>query len=376
MITIQNIHNAFFPIVSMKAAVYSGNKQSPTEIKESLPTPTISADEILIKSKAFAINPTDWKSIDRGTCSQGDILGCDVSGIVVEVGKNVPHFAKGDFVGAFVVGNSSLSNGAFAEYVVVNPFGCVKYKLLSDEVVENSSPITTFLGAASVTLGLVTVGDSFSYQLRIGERYREGDYILIWGGATATGLLAIQLAKSIYGLNVITTASSKNHDCLKSLGADYVLDYHDVDVVSKIREIGKGMLKFALDTVANASTFQQVYDATSQVSGDVYLDSLLFLDDKTIKLDEKRDNTKIHFGKTLAYLAITESKKYGGGTMRRPDDMLKYYEPWWFDVLPKHINMIKHANLKALSDGLNSVDEGFKLSKEGKVSGEKIVFSI
>ena len=86
----------------MKAAVYSGNKQSPTEIKESLPTPTISADEILIKSKAFAINPTDWKSIDRGTCSQGDILGCDVSGIVVEVGKNVPHFAKGDFVGAFV----------------------------------------------------------------------------------------------------------------------------------------------------------------------------------------------------------------------------------------------------------------------------------
>lgn len=360
----------------MKATVYSGNKQSPAEVKESLPIPTISADEILIKAKAFAINPTDWKSVQNGISSQGDILGCDISGTVVEVGKNVPHFEKGDFVGAFVVGNISLTNGAFAEYVAANPFGCVKYELLEDRFAETPSPITTFLGAASATLGLVTIGDSFSYQLKIGERYSEGDYILIWGGATATGILAIQLAKLIYGLNVITTASSKNHEYLKSIGADYVLDYHDEEVVNKIKEIGRGLIKFALDTVANPTTFQQVYDATSEVSGEVYLDSLLFLDASSINLDEKRDNSKVHYGKTFAYLAITESKKTANGTLiKRPDDMLKYYEPWWFDIFPKYKSLIKHARLRVLSDGLNSVDEGFRLSKQG-VSNEKLVFSI
>ncbi|KAI5967701.1 hypothetical protein CANMA_002881 [Candida margitis] len=359
----------------MKAVVFSGDKQSPTDVKDSLPIPTISADEILIKAKAFAINPTDWKSVDSGNCSAGDILGCDVSGVVVEVGENVPHFQKGDFVGAFVVGNVSSTNGAFAEFVVANPFGCIKYDQLEDKVVENSSPITTFLGAASATLGLVTIGDSFSYQLRIGERYSEGDYILIWGGATATGVLAIQLAKSIYGLNVITTASAKNHEYLKTIGADYVFDYHDDKVVGQIREIGRGLIKFALDTIAKPDTFQKVYDSTSEVSGDVYLDSLLFLDGNSIKLNENRDNSKIHFGKTLAYLAITESKKIGSSILKRPKDMLKYYEPWWFDILPKNIGSIKHTNLKVLSNGLNSVDEGFKLSKEG-VSSEKVVFSI
>lgn len=368
----------------MKAAVFSGDKQSPTEIKESLEIPTIQPDEVLIKAKAFAINPTDWKSVHNGISKQGDILGCDVSGIVVEVGSNVPHFNKGDFVGAFIVGNISPKNGAFAEYVAANAFGCVKYDLLLEEENEDdgasidvkSGPITTFFGAASATLGLVTIGDSFSYQLKIGERFSQGDYILIWGGASATGILAIQLAKSIYGLNVIATASTKNHEYLKSIGADYVIDYHNDDVVAKIQEIGRGMIKFALDTVAKPSTFQQVYDATSQVEGDVYLDSLLFLDSNSIKLDDKRDNSKIHYGKTFAYLAIAELKKTADGKLfTRPDDFLKYYEPWWFDILPKHIKSVKHANLKVLSNGLKSVDEGFKLSKEG-ISNAKVVFGI
>ncbi|KAI5948857.1 hypothetical protein KGF57_005255 [Candida theae] len=371
----------------MKAAVFSGDKQSPSEFKDSLNIPKIKPDELLIKAKAFAINPTDWKSVHNGSSSKGDILGCDVSGVVVEVGENVPHFEIGDFVGAFVVGNIFPHNGAFAEFVAANAFGCVKYDSLDDGQVGGgcgdggggvvkSGPITTFLGAASATLGLVTIGDSFSYQLKIGERCSEGDYILIWGGASATGILAIQLAKAIYGLNVITTASRKNHEYLKSIGADYVFDYHDEDVGSKIKEIGRGMIKFGLDTIAQPSTFQQVYDATSEASGDVYLDSLLFLDSSSIKLDEKRDNSRVHYGKSFAYLAITEAKKTATGVLlKRPEDMLKYYEPWWFDVLPKHIKSIKHANLRVLTDGLKSVDEGLKLSKEG-VSNEKVVFGI
>lgn len=57
----------------------------------------------------------------------------------------------------------------------------------------------------------------------------------MWGGATAVGQFAIQLAK-LSGYQVVTTASPPNFDLMKSLGAVAVYDYHDSDVSLKIRE--------------------------------------------------------------------------------------------------------------------------------------------
>ena len=63
------------------------------------------------------------------------------------------------------------------------------------------------LKGLQVTVGLVTVGISFAHSLNIAKNKEKGDSILIWGGATATGILAIQVAKLVYNLNVIVTAS-------------------------------------------------------------------------------------------------------------------------------------------------------------------------
>ena len=61
-------------------------------------------DQVVIKNKAIAINPVDWKVQDAGRFIRTwpCILGCDVAGDVVEVGENVKKFKKGDRVAAFV----------------------------------------------------------------------------------------------------------------------------------------------------------------------------------------------------------------------------------------------------------------------------------
>ncbi|RUS13209.1 hypothetical protein BC937DRAFT_95671, partial [Endogone sp. FLAS-F59071] len=71
----------------------------------------------------------------------------------------------------------------------------------------------------------------------------------IWGGASSIGSYGIQLAHAS-GLTVITTASPRHHAYLKSLGATHVLDYSDPDVVSKIRELSGGRLRYAYDTIS------------------------------------------------------------------------------------------------------------------------------
>lgn len=77
--------------------------------------------------------------------------------------------------------------------------------------------------------------------------------ILIWGGASAVGQYAVQLAK-LSGLQVIATASPKNHELLKSLGADAVFDYRDPEVSNKIRQFSGNKLAHAVDTIAEGDT--------------------------------------------------------------------------------------------------------------------------
>ena len=92
--------------------------------------------------------------------------------------------------------------------------------------------------------------------------------ILIWGGASAVGQYAIQFAK-LGGLRVLTTASSKNFDLVRGLGADEVFDYHDEGVVEKIREATGNALDIAVDTISEGKTPEQVTGAIGDKGGKV-----------------------------------------------------------------------------------------------------------
>lgn len=84
-------------------------------IKANAPRPKLTGkDWILVKTKAVALNPTDWKNIDRAN-SPGAIAGCDYAGVIEEVGQGVSDLKVGDRVAGFARGGkcySSLVSGS------------------------------------------------------------------------------------------------------------------------------------------------------------------------------------------------------------------------------------------------------------------------
>lgn len=335
-----------------------------------IPRPQISSSELLVKAVAFAANPTDWKHIAYGMGKKGDISGSDVSGVVVEVGKDVSGFAVGDQVSVFLRGGYSPESGAFAEYVRAPPVSTIKYDHLDDTPlsvgVHESGLIKTFEDAASVTLGLVTATLSFAYGLHI----KEGNgAILIWSGATATGVLAIQVAKLVYGLKVITTASPKHHSWLKSIGADAVFDYHDDDVVDQIKKYANGSINYALDTVSNQESFQALYDASAGADF-VALDNLLGLQGSNITETPGR---RVSYGKTMAYLVHGKSMNFGPTEFVCTPELVADFNAAWAKVM-KIVPQLHHSKLKVLEPGFGTAAQALELLREDKVSGEKVVW--
>ena len=182
------------------------------ELKEKeLPKPEPEADEVLIEIHAASVNPIDWK-LRYGYLKEKFpfdfpiVLGWDAAGIVEKVGENVESLQKGDRV--FV--RPELTNrGTYAEYTTAK-----------EELVAKMPDNINFKEAAAVPLAGLT-----AYQTLVDVGNLEsGDKVLIHAGAGGVGSFAVQIAKKL-GAYVATTASTKNVEFLKSLGADEVIDY-------------------------------------------------------------------------------------------------------------------------------------------------------
>jgi NADPH:quinone reductase-like Zn-dependent oxidoreductase len=193
---------------------------------EDSPLPTIGADELLIQVAATSVNPFDW-AVRNGyvanfyTYTFPLILGLDASGVVVAVGDDVQGFQPGDEV--FARANPA-KNGAYAEYISV-PSTMVAHK---PRTVDHLHAAAVPHVALSAWISLFNVAN-----------LAPGQTVLISGAAGGVGSMAVQLAKR-HGARVIGTASSKNQEYLRRLGADEAIDYNttrfedavqDVDVV-------------------------------------------------------------------------------------------------------------------------------------------------
>jgi len=364
----------------IRAAISTGSKEHGQLAKLSqISYPVATDDQLIIKAVAYAANPTDWKHVIYDWGSAGSVVGSDVSGVVEKVGKNVKGYEVGDFVTTTLHGNHLQARGAFAELVIIDPDTTLKFDKASfDEKPLSpgshpSSNIKNFEGAAAIGLSLATIALSFADSLKISEDKKENadTYILIWGGATSSGIVGIQIAKLVYGLKVITTASPKNHDFLKSLGADVVLDYTQPDIVDRVIEVAGGKIAYALDAVSSSETYQQVYESTKG-SKKVSFDNLLFLSEKDIKLDPERKLDT--FAGTLVYLATGETQVLGELAITPSPELIKNYKHFWYDLLPPHLPELKTPALRVLPNGLQSTNDALELLRENKVSGEKVVF--
>jgi len=183
-----------------------------------MPDPVAGPGEVLIDVHAASVNGADWK-VREGAYAPLEnfpyILGRDFSGVVRALGDGVSDFVIGDAVfGVCDVGQEA----AYAEKIVM------KAAIIAKKPDDISHVDAAALALTSLT-ALVSIEDTIAL--------KSGEKILIQGGAGGVASFAIELAKHI-GAHVITTASPANHDYLRKLGADEIIDYHSQDFTQAV----------------------------------------------------------------------------------------------------------------------------------------------
>jgi NADPH:quinone reductase-like Zn-dependent oxidoreductase len=175
-----------------------------------LPDPVPAAGEVLVEIRAASVNAADWK-MRAGSYGASiafpHVPGRDFSGVIVDGGG---HFKRGDEVFAVC---EVPREGAYAGRIAIR-----------EEIVARKPERLTHVQCAAIALAGLTALVSLEDTLEL----RPGETILIQGGAGGVAGFAIALAKHL-GARVITTASAQNHDYVRALGADEVIDYRAED---------------------------------------------------------------------------------------------------------------------------------------------------
>lgn len=186
---------------------------------EMLPRPVPAPDELLVRVHAAGVNPVDAlvRSGDWGL-SVPLVPGFDLSGVVAAVGSGVAEFRIGDEVFAML---DLRRPGSYAEYAVVKV-----------EEAARKPYETSHAEAASLPLVALTGWQALFDRADL----QAGQTVLIHAGAGGVGSIAIQLAKW-KGATVIATASAHNHDFLRELGADVVIDYRTQRFEDVVRDL-------------------------------------------------------------------------------------------------------------------------------------------
>jgi NADPH:quinone reductase-like Zn-dependent oxidoreductase len=207
----------------MKAIVYE--RYGPPEVLQlkELEKPTPKHNEVLVKVHAASINDWDWGLLRGkplanrflfGLLKPKKILGGDIAGRVEAVGRNVKQFQPGDEVFGDMSGSGF---GSFAEYA------CVR-----DNALVKKPASMTFEEAAAAPQAAVLA----LLVLRDKGQIQPGQKVLINGAGGGAGTFAVQIAKS-YGAEVTGVDSTRKLDIMRSIGADYVVDYTREDFTKK-----------------------------------------------------------------------------------------------------------------------------------------------
>jgi len=226
---------------TMRAAVVSPGRVQVHAVARPLPGP----GQVLVRIRYAGVNPLDWKSaggspqdpeaaaaLAAGVVGAGGapIPGVDGAGVITALGTGVAGYRIGDAVIVW-----SPLHGTYAQYVAV----------AADSITHKPARLTFAEAAAVAHAGLA------AWNLLIDQAgVHSGQTVLVLGGAGGVGSAAVQIAR-IKGARVIATASARNADYVRSLGATTVIDYATQHFEDQLRAVD-----IALNTVDDDNAYR------------------------------------------------------------------------------------------------------------------------
>jgi NADPH:quinone reductase-like Zn-dependent oxidoreductase len=196
--------------VKMKAVVYDKINSPNALVLREVEKPIPNDNEVLVKIVTVSVNAADYRSMNLRIIPKRKIFGSDIAGRIEAVGRSINQFTVGDEVFGDI---SSFGFGGFAEYVVV-PEHALALKPAG----------VPFETAAAVPMAAVTALQA----LRNKGNIQPGQKVLICGAGGGVGTFAVQLAKH-FGAEVTAVCGEKNVKVIQSIGADYIINYHEND---------------------------------------------------------------------------------------------------------------------------------------------------
>ncbi|KAK0646725.1 chaperonin 10-like protein [Cercophora newfieldiana] len=315
-------------------------------------------DEVLIKVVATGLNPKDWKFVKRRDESGALNAGDDIAGVVESVGSNVYEYKAGDRVAAFHrMGHPA---GAYAEYAIAP--ATTTFPL---------PPNISFEAGAGLPLSSMTAAIALYQALGLPLPTTAGKKdipLLVYGGATAVGAYALQLAK-LSGVGPIITVAGSGIDFVKSLNAaDHIIDYRKGNVTQAILAALDGKpLHHALDAVSSNRSHRPISEVLSASGGG-----------EINMLDPPEDEDGWTFPKSVKYsrtlVASAYYQKHADISQRQAEADGEF--AFWFYRYISHLlakGSFKPHPHAVLPGGLDGIAGGVQSLYDGKVSAKKLV---
>lgn len=354
-----NLLHSTTPTPRQKAVIIRSPQQAALVYDH--PIPALRDGYMRIRTVAVAVNPCDWKQVD-GLGSPGTLLGCDYAGIVEEVAPGGhKSFKKGDRVCGMVHGANSShpEDGAFAEFIIAK----ADLQIRMPDHLSFEEAATLGVGVSTVALGLYR-NLCLDWPTQ-SVRYRTS--ILIYGGSTATGVLAIQFAK-LSGAYVYATCSPHNFELVRSLGADVVCDYHELEAADLLRDMSGDGIRIALDCITDEHSAKFCYRALSTRGADYSHINRL----PPVLCPQ---NIQQHF--VGAFTVLGEEFCYGNEWYNAvPSDkfLMEKFVLVAEDALAS--KAVRPHHMTVGSGGLIGILDGMDRLREGQVSGQKLVYRV
>ncbi|KAL8382502.1 hypothetical protein RB595_006332 [Gaeumannomyces hyphopodioides] len=340
-----------------RAAIIPEPRARPMRV-DTVDYPTVRDKEIVVRVGAVAVNPIDWMIQDLGEnlfawLQYPLVTGVDVAGTVEEVGAGVTAgFKKGDRVLGLAAGFDSRE-GAFQEYVPVAANLAAR--------IPDSLPLAD---AAVLPLGLATAAGQL-YEpgalelalpaVGIAPNSR-GEIVVVWAGSSSVGSNAVQLAAAS-GYEVFTTASPRNFDFCKSLGASQVFDYGSPTIAADIAAALQGKRLAGVAAIYDSS-IAPIYEilTTAGVAGS-----------KRVAAANPLDDRPVPEGVTVKFVF--------GGTIKDNHVAAAVFNEFLPKALAEGLYQARPSPL-VVGNGLEKLQDALDKGKNDKTSAQKLVVTL